>query len=76
VLYHEGVGTRREELFRPCGSISNYEAEIEAIRIAIEAVWTRMDDGSAEEHDVVVFGPTDALSVLQAIDGMGEWPCA
>ena len=42
---------------------------MEAIRIAIG---TRLDDGSAARADIVVF--TDALSIIQAIDGMGEWP--
>ena len=53
-------------------SICNYEAQMEAIRIAIEAIGTRLDDGSVARADIVVF--TEALSILQATDGMGEWP--
>ena len=45
---------------------------MEAILIAIKAIGTRLDDGSAARADIVVF--TNALSILQAIDGMGEWP--
>ena len=45
---------------------------MEAISVAIRAVRTRLDDGSAARADVVLF--TDALSILQAINGMGEWP--
>jgi hypothetical protein len=37
----------RGELLWPCGAICNYEAEMEAIRIDIEAIGTRLDDGSA-----------------------------
>ena len=62
MLYQQGADPRRDELLGPCGAICNYEAEMEAIRIAIEAI------GTAD----IVF--TDALSILQAIDGMGEWP--
>ena len=72
VLYQHGANLRREELLGPCGSICNYEAEMEAISVAIRAVRTRLDDGSAARTDVVLF--IDALSILQAINGMGEWP--
>ena len=72
VVYQQGADSRRDKLLGPCGAICNYEAEMEAIRIAIEAIGTRLDDGSAARADIVVF--TDALSILQAIDGMGSGP--
>ena len=45
VLYQQGVDPRRDELLGPCGQICNHEAEMEAIRIVIEAIGTRLDDG-------------------------------
>ena len=36
----------REELSGPCGAICDYEVEMEAIRMAIEEIGTRMNEGS------------------------------
>ena len=68
----QAVGGSRVELSGPCGNISNYEAEMEAIRHAITAIGAKLDDKSERIGDVVIF--TDILSVLQAIDGLGTWP--
>ena len=45
MLYHGRAGTPREELSRPCGAICDYEVEMEAIRIVIEGIGTRVDEG-------------------------------
>ena len=61
-----------EELSGPCGNVCIFDAEMEAIRIAVEAIGTRFGSQSVQVTDVVIL--TDALSVLQAIDGLGTWP--
>jgi hypothetical protein len=45
---------------------------MEAIKIAMEAIGARLTEGTAARADIVVF--TYALSIIQAFDGMGEWP--
>ena len=58
MLYHERADTPREDLSGPCGAFCDYEVEMESIRMVIEGIGTRVD----------------ALLVLQAIDGLWEWP--
>jgi hypothetical protein len=72
VLYQPGEDSRRDELLGPCGAICKYESEMEAIRNILEVIGTRLDDGSVVRADIVVF--TDAVSIIQAIYDMGEWP--
>ena len=45
MLYHGRAGTPREELSGPCGAICDYEVEMEAIRMVIEGIGTRVDEG-------------------------------
>ena len=45
ILYHGRAGMPREELSGPCGIICDYEVEMEAIRMAIEEIRTRMNEG-------------------------------
>ena len=72
MLYHGRAGTPREDLSRPCDAICDYEVEMEAIRMVIEGIGTRVDEGLKRKP--TSFFITDALLVLQAIDGLWEWP--
>ena len=45
MLYNRRVGTPREDLSGSCGAICDYEVEMEAIRMVIEGIGTRVDEG-------------------------------
>ena len=72
MLCHGRAGTPREDLSGPCGAICDYEVEMEAIRMVIKGIWTRVDEGLKGKP--TSFFITDALLFLQAIDGLWEWP--
>ena len=63
-----GAGTPRDDLSGPCGAICDYEVEMEAIRMVIEGIGTRVDEG-LKRKPTSFFFITDTLLVLQAIDG-------
>ena len=46
ILCHGRAGMPREVLSGPCGAICDYEVEMEAIRMAIAEIGTRMNEGS------------------------------
>jgi ribonuclease HI len=51
----------------PCGNIcSNYEAEVIAMKTAIELIHQQMELGEIDAKDVIVF--TDSKSALQALE--------
>ena len=45
---------------------------MEAMKEALEYVEERLDEGTAEPADIVLF--TDSLSALQALEGLGVRP--
>ena len=58
MLYHGRAGTPREDLSGPCGAICDYEVEMEAIRMAIEGIGTRVDEGLKRK-------PTSSLLLMR-----------
>jgi hypothetical protein len=65
ILYHGRAVMPREELSGPCGAICDYEVDMEAIRMVMEELGTKMNEGSKGKP--TSFFVTDALLVLQAL---------